>query len=99
MRHLISVKLSLMSRRSGHLWALGACVALAVVLVFGCHSGSAAGAVAGMSAPTGARHSVRASIRHTTALSIDVLHRASPKHFSISIGASLGTSIGVFVRS
>jgi len=47
----ISVMLGLMSWRSGHLWALGACIALVVVLVCGCQAGPAGGAVAGMSAP------------------------------------------------
>lgn len=41
-----------MNWRTGNLWALAGCIALAFLLVFACHPGFAVGTPSGMSAPS-----------------------------------------------
>src|SRR5712671_6524988 len=74
--------------RSGHVWALSACVALVVVLVFGCHPVIATGAVAGMSAPS----APRASFESAPAAKLLQSHFEWCGHASRSVGFSLALS-------
>jgi len=47
--------------RTGHLWALAACVAFVCVVLFGCDPDVRVGAAAGMSAPSTPRASVESA--------------------------------------